>query len=202
MSVECSVLLAVLCLAAGYAFGNFQAADIVARCLAGVSIRRVGNGRPDSSNVSRSLGRPAGLAVIAGDVLKTALTCWFCYKLAAPELGYDAMLYGGLGALLGQVCPLWLRGKGGDTTAVLCTWLTLYLPITGGLCVLAGAVVAAGTGKRSLAAVLIPCLAVPVAWLQFGMYSGLLVLLGAVVELCTQTSRKKEGGPQKKSGEK
>ena len=189
MSVERSVLLAGLCLVAGYAFGNFLAAEIVARCIAGAGIRRVGNGRPDSGNVSRSLGRPAGLAVVAGDVLKTALACWFCYKLAAPELGYDAMLYGGLGTLAGQVWPLWLRGKGGDATAVLCTWLTLYLPITGGLCVMAGAVVAAGTSRRSLAVTLIPVLAVPVAWLQFGIHSGLLVLLGAVIQIYRQRYR-------------
>lgn len=179
--IEKNWLLAVLCLAAGYAFGNFLAAEIVARCLAGTGVRSIGNGTPSPANLARSLGKPAGLAVVAGDILKTILVCWFCYRLAAPELEERAVLYGGLGALAGHVWPVWLRGRGGAATPVLCTWLTLYLPITGALCCLAGAVVVAGSGNPTWGVVLIPLLAAPVAWLQFGWESGILVLAAGLL---------------------
>lgn len=181
MESEKSWILAGLCLTAGYALGNFLAAEIVARCLAGTGVRSLGSGRPCAANVTKSLGKAAGLAVVTGDILKTILVCWFCYRLAAPELEERAILYGGLGVLAGHVWPLWLHGRGGGAAPVFCTWLTLYLPITGALCCLAGGVVAVGTGSNSQGILLIPLLAVPVAWLQFGRESGVLVLAAGIV---------------------
>lgn len=171
MSNEQSYLLKGLCLLAGYAFGCFLTAEIVARCLTGAGIRSVGTGRPDPENVSDSLGKSAGLAVTTGDILKTALACWFCYRLAAPELEHVALLYGGMGAVMGHAFPAWRRGRGGHAATVAGTWLVLFLPITGALCCLAGAVAAAGTKKRALGAVLATALAIPVAFLQFGVQS-------------------------------
>lgn len=176
MTTEQQWLLKSLCLLAGYALGSFLTADVVAHCLAGVGVGKVGNGQPSAANIAKCLGRPAGLAVTVGDILKTILACWFCYKLAAPELEHLAILYGGLGAVLGHVWPLWFHGRGGQGATVACTWIVLYLPITGALCCLAGLVVVAGTGRRSWGAVLIPALAIPVAWVQFGIQSGLAML--------------------------
>lgn len=182
MLTEQSVLLMGVCLLAGYAFGNFLTADIVARCLAGVGVRSLGNGRPSAENISAVLGKAAGAAVLAGDVLKTLAACWFCYRLAAPELGEQAVLYGGVGLVLGQVWPLRFRGRGAPPAAVICAWLVVYLPITGSLCALAGAVVAFGTGDRPLGAMLIPLLAAPVAWMQFGPLSAALILAVALLQ--------------------
>ncbi len=55
-----------------------------------------------------------------------------------PELGHTALLYGGLGAVLGHNWPIWHKGRGGKGVAVTCAWLMLYLPVTGVLCCLAG----------------------------------------------------------------
>lgn len=191
MLTEQSTLLAGVCLLAGYAFGNFLAAEIVARCLAGVGVRSLGNGRPSAENVSAVLGKAAGVAVLAGDVLKTLAACWFCYRLAAPELGEQAVLYGGVGLVMGQVWPLRFRGRGAPPAAVICAWLVVYLPVTGLLCTLAGAVVAFGTGDRALGAMLIPLLAVPVAWMQYGPQSAVLILAAALLQW-VQYKRKKK----------
>lgn len=199
MEWETSWLLAGLCLAAGYALGNFLAAEIVARCLAGTGVRSLGNGSPRAADVARKLGKAAGLAVMAGDILKTILVCWFCYRLAAPELEERAVLYGGLGVLAGHVWPLWLRGRGGSATPVFCAWLTVYLPITGALCCLAGAVVATGTGNTAGGILLIPLLAAPVAWLQFGRESGVLILVAGLVLVWQQRNF---FGPRKKKRER
>lgn len=180
MSLEYGTLLSLLCLAAGYAFGNFLAAEVVARCLAGTGIRDIGNGRASMDNIKKNFGKNAMIAVAAGDILTTVLACWFCYRLAAPELEHTAILYGGIGVIAGHTWPVWLRHGGGRATVMVCTWLILYLPVTGLLCCLAGAVVTAGIGA-TWGCLLIPCLAAPVAWLQFGMQSGLAVFAAAIL---------------------
>lgn len=82
------------------------------------------------ANIMTHLGKRAGLLVLAGDVLKTAAACWFCWQLA-PELHLTALLYGGFGAVLGHNWPFWNHGHGGKGVAVTCAWLMLYLPVTG-----------------------------------------------------------------------
>ena len=144
-----ALFLRGLCLLAGYLFGGFLTAEVVARCTAGVSARDIGTGNPGMANIATHLGKKAGLLVLAGDVIKTAAACWFCHQLA-PELGPTALLYGGLGAVLGHNWPIWYKGRGGKGVAVTCAWLMLYLPVTGVLCCLAGgAADRLSAGRRS-----------------------------------------------------
>lgn len=158
---------------AGYGFGCFFAAEIVAHCLVGTGAASVGTGTPDAGNIARRLGKPAGIAVVAGDVLKTILACWFCYRLAAPELEHVAVLYGGIGVVAGHTWPIWRGGRGGRAALVACAWSILYFPITGALCCLAGAVAAIGTRRQVLGVLLAGGLSAAVAFLQFGIQSGL-----------------------------
>lgn len=196
MSEEHNYLLRGLCLLAGYLFGGFLTADVVAHCLAGVGVRRIGTGDPGARNIAKCLGGPAGMVVILGDAVKTALACWFCYRLAAPELEHAALLYGGIGAILGHSWPLWYKGRGGRAAVVACTWLILYLPITGALCCLAGVVAVAGTQRKGWGMVLAVLLAIPVAFLQFGLQSGLAVLSAGLLLLWQQ---RKELIPSKRN---
>ena len=175
-----ALFLRGLCLLAGYLLGGFLTAEVVARCTAGVSARDIGTGNPGMANIATHLGKKAGLLVLAGDVIKTAAACWFCHQLA-PELGPTALLYGGLGAVLGHNWPIWYKGRGGKGVAVTCTWLILYLPVTGALCCLAGGLAVLGLGYLPLGAVLIPTLAVPIAWVQYGPESGIILLLAAAM---------------------
>lgn len=121
MSWGYGVFLRLLCLAAGYLFGCFLTAEVVARCTAGESARQIGSGNPGMANIMTHLGKRAGLLVLAGDVLKTAAACWFCWQLA-PELRLTALLYGGFGAVLGHNWPFWNHGHGGKGVAVTCAW--------------------------------------------------------------------------------
>lgn len=182
MSWQHGLFLRVLCLGAGYLFGCFLTAEIVARCTAGCSAREIGTGNPGMANILTHLGKPAGFLVLAGDVLKTAAACWFCWQ-AAPELGHTALLYGGLGAVLGHNWPFWNKFCGGKGVAVSCTWLILYLPITGALCCLAGGGAVLLSGYLPLGAVLIAALAVPVAWLQYGGESAFIMAVSASIML-------------------
>lgn len=197
MAEEQRYLLIGLCLLAGYAFGSFLSAEIVARCMAGVSVRKIGTGQPNVENIACCLGKPAALAVATGDVIKTVMACWFCYHLAAPELGHAAVLYGGIGVVSGHSWPLWYRGHGGRAAIVASAWLALCFPITGALCIMAGVVAVAGTQRKGLGVVLAVALAIPVAFLQFEWQSGFvtflieLLLLWQYREAMTGTRKRK-----------
>ena len=65
MSWGYGVFLRLLCLAAGYLFGCFLTAEVVARCTAGESARQIGSGNPGMANIMTHLGKRAGLLVLA-----------------------------------------------------------------------------------------------------------------------------------------
>ena len=60
-----ALFLRGLCLLAGYLFGGFLTAEVVARCTAGVSARDIGTGNPGMANIATHLGKKAGLLVLA-----------------------------------------------------------------------------------------------------------------------------------------
>lgn len=180
---EYGFCLRAICLLTGYLLGGLLTAEAVARSLTGQSARALGTGNPGMANIMAQLGKPAGFAVLAGDAAKTVLAVWFCVRYAAPELGRTAVLYAGLGAILGHNWPLWHGFRGGKGVAVTCTWLMLYLPVTGILCCVAGGAAAILWGYLPVGAVLIPLLAVPVAAIQYGTEAGVGTALAAAVML-------------------
>lgn len=172
-----------ICLLAGYLLGGFLTAEAVARSLTGKSARALGTGNPGMANITAQLGKAAGFAVLAGDVAKTVLAVWFCVRYAAPELGRTAVLYAGLGAILGHNWSVWHGFHGGKGVAVTCTWLILYLPVTGLLCCLAGGAAVLLWGYLPVGAVLIPLLAIPLAGMQYGTEAGVGTALAAAIML-------------------
>lgn len=170
-----------ICLLAGYLLGGFLTAEAVARSLTGKSARALGTGNPGMANITAQLGKAAGFAVLAGDVAKTVLAVWFCVRYAAPELGRTAVLYAGLGAILGHNWSVWHGFHGGKGVAVTCTWLILYLPVTGLLCCLAGGAAVLLWGYLPVGAVLIPLLAIPLAGMQYGTEAGVGTALAAAI---------------------
>ena len=144
------ITLRILCLLVGYLLGSFLTAECIARLLTGRSARDLGSGNPGMANIMATLGKGPGFAVLAGDVAKTVLACGLCWLLAGPVLGHTALLYAGAGAISGHNCSLWHKGWGGKGVAVTCTWLILYLPVTGALCCLAGGLAVLGLGYLPL----------------------------------------------------
>ena len=168
------------CLLLGYVLGSVMTAEPVARITAGKSIREIGNGNPGFANVLLHLGKPAGAAVLLGDVVKTAAACWLCAVLF-PSLKGIAILYAGLGAVLGHDFPPLARGGKGVT--VTCTWLVLCLPVSGALCCLAGGALTLAVGYLPVGAVFIAAAAVPLGWVQYGREHAAVLLVSALVML-------------------
>lgn len=146
----------LICLLTGYLLGTFLTADAVARWRTGMGAGSLGSGNPGMANIAGSLGAGWGALVLAGDVGKTALACGLCRWVLCPNLGQTAVLWAGLGAVLGHNFPAWRRFRGGKGVAVTCTCLILAQPVLGVVSCLAGLGVVLGTGYLPVGAVVIP----------------------------------------------
>jgi len=109
----------IICLVLGYIFGMFQTAYFYGR-LKGIDIRQHGSGNSGTTNTLRTLGKKAGLVVLAGDVLKCMLVVFLCdliFGQGNPEMRYLYKVYAGLGAVAGHNFPFYLHFKGGKGIA-------------------------------------------------------------------------------------
>lgn len=105
---------------------------------------------------------------------------WVCATAATPELGRAALVYGGLGAVLGQ--GILLHGRGGRAVCgLVCAWVVACLPFTGALACLGAMALALAAECPQLGLAAVPVFAAPVALLQFGALDALAMLAGAVV---------------------
>ena len=132
-------------LAIAYLFGSIPTGYLAGRLLKGVDIRELGSKSTGATNVLRTLGKWAALAVLAIDVLKGAAAIvfarWFYPWLdTLPSVSLPtaldprdqqawvpwAVCLTGLTVLLGHSRPIWLNFRGGKSVA---TGLGLLLAI-------------------------------------------------------------------------
>ena len=112
-------MMSVIALAAGYLLGSVDFAVLVGK-LKGVDIYSVGSGNPGTSNVLRTMGKGAAVAVLAGDLLK-GLAAGLVGFLVAPAgtglLSSGLIAAAGFMAVVGHCYPLFHRFKGGKGIA-------------------------------------------------------------------------------------
>lgn len=123
-------------LAFAYLLGSVPTGLLVARLLGGADPRRAGSGNLGATNVGRTLGRTAGAATLAGDVLKGFLPTAWAYAVFGSPWAVAAV---GLAAFLGHLFPIYLRFQGGKGVA---TGLGVFLALAPGSVLWAGAVFA------------------------------------------------------------
>lgn len=160
---------ALICLAVGYSCGCFLSAAFAGR-RRGVSIFQIGSGNPGMANAMRCFGFGTGMAVLAGDILKT-VAAWL---VTALLFGRTAAVTGmtALGAVLGHNFPFWHRFKGGKGVAVTCSGVVLMLPGWGFAVLAVGALVVILTKYLCIGAVVIPAVFVAPAALTAGTAAG------------------------------
>ena len=119
-----------------YLIGSLVGSLLIGR-LRGVDIRTMGSGNAGATNMLRTQGRIAALAVLLIDLGKGWVATGVLAPLAIPgvppaELGMRALLAGvcGLGVIVGHVYPLWYGFRGGKGVA---TFLGAVLGINAGL---------------------------------------------------------------------
>jgi glycerol-3-phosphate acyltransferase PlsY len=99
-----------------YLLGSIPSAHIVARLVAGVEIRQVGDGNVGAKNTFKSVGRLAGVVVGVADIGKGALAVALARYLSVSD---GVVLLAGVCAVLGHDFPLFLGFRGGQGMAAM-----------------------------------------------------------------------------------
>lgn len=122
------MLVRIICVLIGYAFGLFQTAYIYGK-VHGIDIRTVGSGNAGTTNTLRTFGKKAGLIVFAGDCAKAilaVLVVWLLFHNRYPEIQWTLRMYAGFGAVLGHDYPFYMHFKGGKGVACVAGFALAY----------------------------------------------------------------------------
>ncbi len=161
-----------------YLMGSIPTGYLTGR-LRGIDIRSVGSGNIGATNVFRALGKSAGTAVLALDILKGFCACRFVPSMFEALPSDNLRIVAGIAAILGHNYTCWLRFKGGKGIAtsagVLLGWMPLCLLIVLALWIL----VFAASRYVSLASVSAAVALPAAAW--FTGASGRMTVIAALV---------------------
>ena len=111
----------------GYLLGSIPFAYLVAR-LRGVDVFQIGTSNPGAANVFRTIGRGAGILVLAGDVVKGTVPALLVqWAGVSPWIALTA----GVAALVGHWYPVFLRFRGGAGLATAMGVAYGMMPLVG-----------------------------------------------------------------------
>jgi glycerol-3-phosphate acyltransferase PlsY len=111
----------------GYLLGSIPFGYLLVKFGHGQDIRQSGSGNIGAANVTRTVGKGAGVATLILDALKGTVAVWLG-RWIAPEAFETTppMMIAGLFAIVGHFFPVWLKFKGGKGVA---TGVGVFLPI-------------------------------------------------------------------------
>ena len=155
--------------------GSFPSAYLAGRWMKGIDLRTVGSGNLGATNVLRTLGAPAAVAVLLLDALKGGLPVyWLPRLLDVGEPRSDRALWWalayGIAAIAGHTKPVFLRWKGGGKGVATAAGVFAAL-VPGALAstVVMFVIVVAVSGYVSLGS-LVAAVALPIlVWLDHGI---------------------------------
>ena len=152
----------------GYLIGSIPFAYVIGKMFYGTDVREHGSGNLGGSNTGRVLGKKAGVAVMALDLLKVTLSVFLAMKMSTHPW---SIACGALSAAIGHCFPIYVRFRGGKAVAALygflfSLWvcagysaLIFFLPLLFYLAVLAATkIVSLASILSSVFAVLCACL--------------------------------------------
>jgi acyl phosphate:glycerol-3-phosphate acyltransferase len=142
---------------AAYFLGSIPFGLVLTKLSGGPDPRSIGSGNIGATNVLRSGSKALAAGTLLGDMLKGTVAV-----LIASHYGPDAAHAAGLGAFLGHLFPVWLRGKGGKGVA---TYIGVLLALAWPAVFVFGVIwigVAAATRYSSLAGLVASVAGTPV----------------------------------------
>ena len=109
----------------GYFLGSMNFAVIISKIKFHEDIRTKGSGNAGATNMSRTYGKAAGIATLAGDILKAVIPVLTAKLLVGDAFGYLT----GLMCALGHAFPCYYKFKGGKCVAVTAAVILVMEPI-------------------------------------------------------------------------
>ena len=123
--MENEAAVPAISLISAYLIGSFPAPYIVARLRKGIDIREVGTRNMGAANVFYQVGLVEGMIVLLLDVGKGAAAVAVARWLGAPLY---VELLAAAAVVLGHVCPVFLRFRGGKGGAACIGAFAMLLP--------------------------------------------------------------------------
>jgi acyl phosphate:glycerol-3-phosphate acyltransferase len=141
----------------GYLLGSIPFGLLLTRAAGLGDIRRIGSGNIGATNVLRTGNKGLAAATVLLDGGKGAVAV----LLAAWFASHEAVLWAGIGAVLGHAFPVWLRFRGGKAVA---TSFGVLIAAAWPFGICAGAIwlVVAGLARISSLAALVSFAAAPI----------------------------------------
>ena len=121
-------MVQLLLVVISYFIGTFPSAYFASRFLKDIDIRRLGDKNMGASNVYRHVGHAVGMAVLATDVGKGAITILLAERITSQPI----VLYCGLAVVSGHNWPIFFKLKGGRGLAATIGVLLALLPVAMG----------------------------------------------------------------------
>ena len=107
----------------GYGFGCLLTAVLICRFTLHQDPTKVGSGNPGTANVGAVFGKKWGILTCIGDILKTLICLLMVHCFFSDNI---ALLYAGLGLMLGHCFPFWEHFQGGKGVTVAVIVAALY----------------------------------------------------------------------------
>lgn len=148
-----------LALVLAYLLGSIPFA-LIAGKLHGVDLREAGSGNLGATNVFRTLGRTAGVAVMVLDIAKGAAAVLVAVALTNNPWPVAAAAL----AILGHVFPVWTHFKGGKGVAVGAGAMIGLVPSASGVLLVLWILLVVFTRYVSVASIVAALAAAPLAY--------------------------------------
>ena len=177
-----------------YIAGSLNFAIIISNGIYRDDIRNHGSGNAGFTNMKRTFGTKAAIAVIVGDIMKTVLSVTGAMLL----FGADMATLAGLACILGHCFPLFYKFKGGKGVAALAAMVLVLDPIVFLALFAIFAILVIGTKYLSvgsiMAMVLYPLVhnriytfihadILPGYFVDYGLYTDITTINGAITEV-------------------
>lgn len=124
--------------------------------------------------------------VIVWDIFKAYVAISLAFHFAGGVIGRDAVLFAGLGVILGNDYPFWNKFKGGMGATVTMITLCFYTPIWGPVCCLIGLIASLIAKSLPIGVTIITVLSVPFAFFIRGWHAGIIVLIEMLMMIIKQ----------------
>ena len=150
------IVTRVLSLLIGYVCGHFITGYFLAK-REHIDLKHEGSGNVGSTNTMRTMGVRKGLLAFAGDmgkVFAAGLISWLIFRGFFEGSARVLLFYAGMGAILGHVYPVYLKGGGGKGVACTAAMVIMSCPVAAPLSFLVFVIVVLLTRYVSLGSII------------------------------------------------